>query len=46
MLFLTPVEDIIYDLPDGGVVSYHQLIIWYGMEQGLLKRMTFRKQML
>ena len=25
ILFLTPVEDIICDLPDGGVVSYHSL---------------------
>ena len=24
MLFLTPVEDIICDLPDGGVVSHHE----------------------
>ena len=27
MLFLTPVEDIICDLPDSGVVSYHEPII-------------------
>ena len=27
MPFLTPVEDIICDLPDGGVVFYHEPII-------------------